>query len=73
MTLYMAVTCDKYELPLFVTDSAVAMADWAGIKVKSVHEAASKNKGKPPLPGKNKRGRNQYGHRIRKITVEEDE
>lgn len=29
--LWIAVTSDKYELPLYVTDSCVDLAKWAGI------------------------------------------
>ena len=31
MTLYLAVTADKYELPLFVTDTRKEMAEWYGV------------------------------------------
>lgn len=31
MTLYLAVTADKYELPLFVADSRKEMAEWYGV------------------------------------------
>lgn len=28
--LYLAVTTDKYELPLYVSDTAKGLADWSG-------------------------------------------
>lgn len=31
MTLYLAVTADKYELPLFVADTRKEMAEWYGV------------------------------------------
>lgn len=31
MTLYLAVTADKYELPLYVATSRKEMAKWAGV------------------------------------------
>lgn len=31
MTLYLAVTADKYELPLYVADSRKEMAKWYGV------------------------------------------
>lgn len=33
MTLYIAVTPDCFELPLYVADTAEEMAAWAGVKV----------------------------------------
>lgn len=29
--IYMAVTNDKYELPIFVSDTQAEMAEWAGV------------------------------------------
>lgn len=69
MTLYIAVTGDEYELPLYVADSANEMAAWAGIKARSVQAQACRNAGKPPLrPNATKRE-----YRIRKIIMEDDE
>ena len=31
MTLYLAVTADKYELPVYVADSRKEMAEWYGV------------------------------------------
>lgn len=69
MTLYLAVTGDQYELPLFVSESVHSMAAWAGVKVGTVRTAVWKNRNKPPfLP-------NQMTckFRFRKIDIEEDE
>lgn len=71
MKLYIAVTPDELELPLFVTDSVEVMAAWAGIKAKSVHEMCSKNRKKPPF-NRGKGGRVRP-YRIRRINVEENE
>jgi hypothetical protein len=45
----MAVTCDRYELPLFVTESLQEMAEWMGYTKRSVIECCSRNKKKPPF------------------------
>lgn len=71
MKLYIAVTPDELELPLFVTDDAQVMACWAGIKVKSVHEMCSKNAKRPPF--KLGMGGRVRPYRIRRINVEENE
>ena len=71
MKLYIAVTPDELELPLFVTDNAQVMACWAGINVSSVFEMCSKNAKWPPYNrGKGGRAR---PYRIRRINVEENE
>ena len=33
MTLYIAVTPDHLELPMYVAETAEEMAEWAGVKV----------------------------------------
>ena len=71
MKLYIAVTPDEYELPLFVTDSVQEMAAWANIKVKSVQELCSRNSKKEPFT-RIKGGCVHSSHRIRKIIIEED-
>lgn len=71
MKLYIAVTPDELELPLFVTDSIEVMAAWAGIKVKSVYEMCSKVRKKPPFNRGN--GGRPRPYRIRRIDVEENE
>lgn len=68
MILYMAVTGDEYELPLFVTDSALVMAAWAGIKLESLRSSVCRNKDKPPLPSDG----TKCQYRLRKITIEEE-
>ena len=72
MTLYIAVTPDELELPLFVTDSAQSMAIWAGAKVSSVHQMCSRNKHEPPFIQTGKGGKVQSKFRLRKITIEEE-
>jgi hypothetical protein len=68
MTLYLAVTPDELELPLYVTDSVQAMAEWAGVKVKTVYEQCSRNKDR--LPYKRALGGSESKHRLRKIKIE---
>ena len=70
-TLYIAVTPDELELPLYVTDSPQAMASWAGIGVQSVHQQCSRNKKKAPFNRQNG-GRIHSPHRLRKIIIEEE-
>ena len=70
MTLYIAVTPDCFELPLFVADTAEEMAKWAGIKVQTVRSNCSRNKHRGPLPP-------GFGisapYRLRRLDFEEDE
>ena len=40
MKLYMGVTPDKYELPLFVADSLKELSKMSGIKVTRLEEEA---------------------------------
>ena len=44
MTLYIAVTPDHLELPMYVAETAEEMAEWAGVKVQSVKSSCSRNK-----------------------------
>ena len=68
--LYLAVTPDELELPLYVAETEEEMAEWAGIKVKTVKEQCSRNKKKPPEARKGGgAGRN---YRLRKILIEEE-
>ena len=70
MTLYIAVTPDHLELPMYVAETAEEMAAWAGVKVKSVRERCSRNKHKEPLkPGKS----TGAPYRLRRLDFEEDE
>lgn len=71
MKLYIAVTPDELELPLFVTDNAQIMAYWAGVNVSSVYEMCSKNAKKPPY--NRGKGGTVRPYRIRRIFVEENE
>lgn len=69
MTLYMAVTADEYELPLFVTESAKDMAQWAGIQVNTLYTRTCLNAKVPPHPHK----KCINAHRLRKVTVDFEE
>lgn len=40
--LYLAVTADRYELPIYVADTALELADVLGLSHKSVHSTFSK-------------------------------
>ena len=69
MTLYIAVTPDCFELPLFVADTAEEMAAWAGVKVNTVKSNCSRNKRCPPLkPGQGI----SAPYRMRRIDFEEE-
>jgi len=39
MTLYLAVTADKYELPVYVADSRKEMAEWFGVSGDAISSA----------------------------------
>lgn len=67
MTLYIAVTPDCFELPLFVADTAEEMAAWAGVKVNTVKSNCSRNKRQEPLPPRTKIG---APYRMRRIDFE---
>lgn len=67
MTLYIAVTSDCFELPLFVADTAEEMAAWAG--VNTVKSSCSRNKRQEPLPPGTKIGAR---YRLRRIDFEEE-
>lgn len=41
--LYLAVTPDKYELPIYVTDTPGKMAQLTGISRATINECISKN------------------------------
>lgn len=69
MTLYLAVTPDEYELPLYVAGTIEEMAAWADVKVKTVREQCSRNKNKPP--SNRERGGAGRKYRLRKIEMEE--
>lgn len=62
MKLYLGVTPDKYELPLFVADSLKELSKMSGFDYDSVRHLISKRSS-----GKNK------GIKFIKITIEEEE
>lgn len=68
MVLYMAVTCDKYELPLYVSDKRSEMAKFCGVTPENVSSMCSRNKHKPPIPGYMK----PYV-RLRRVVIDEME
>lgn len=70
MILYISVTPDAYELPLYVADTIEEIAEWAGVKVKTVREQCSRNKKIPPS---NRRGGGcGRNYRLRKIEMEDE-
>lgn len=42
--LYMAVTPDKYELPLHVSDTVLSMSQWSGISQGNILSAISRKR-----------------------------
>jgi hypothetical protein len=67
-SVYMAITPDEYELPLFVTDSAVEMAAWAGISRSSLLSMLT------PFQQQRKKGWYKKAKRqIIRVQIEEDE
>ena len=72
MILYIAVTPDYLELPMFVADTAEEMAAWAGVKVQTVKTNCSRNRNKPPFLPEEKRAI-ASDKRMRRIVIEEDE
>lgn len=72
MILYIAVTPDHLELPMFVADTAEEMAAWAGVKVQTVKTNCSRNRNKPPFLPEEKRAI-ASDKRMRRIVIEEDE
>ena len=69
MILYIAVTPDHLELPMFVADTAEEMAAWAGVKVQTVKTNCSRNRDKPPFAEKRAIASDK---RMRRIVIEED-
>ena len=66
--VYMAITPDEYELPLYVSDSAVEMAKWAGISRGALLSMLT--------PVQQKRRKEKYKvskRRIIRVYIEEDE
>ncbi len=70
MTLYIAVTPDHLELPMYVADTAEDMAKWAGIKVQTVRSNCSRNRRKEPLSAGRGIG---APYRLRRLDFEEEE
>lgn len=62
MPMYMAVTADKYELPLFVADTARELAEHFGVSTITVYSAISKG-----LSG------TKNGYRFVKVCDEDEE
>lgn len=66
MIIYMAVTGDELELPLFLSENKDEMANWLGVKPRSVSAMAS--------PSRQKRRKNVKNIPFRLVRVElEDE
>lgn len=61
MKLYLAVTPDRYELPLCVEDSPGGLAEALGITVNAVRSACA--------PGKAKKSGRNRGYRIIRVEV----
>lgn len=68
MVLYMAVTCDKFELPLYVSDKRSDMANWCGVDPRTVSVMCARNKHKPPISN----GSFPYV-RLRRVVIDEKE
>ena len=68
MKLYLAVTHDKYELPLYVADTPMEMAEWMGTTYANVLSCCSRNENsgiaKSNRPGE---------IRLRRVIIEEDD
>ena len=63
MKLYLAVTPDRYELPLCVEDSPGELAEALGITINAVRTACA--------PGKASKSGTRRGYRIVRIEVKE--
>ena len=71
MRLYIAVTPDKYELPVCVTDTAWEMAKWHGVPPAVIHQAVYRQK---RVPGGRKRHTHPRGtYRFYAVDVDDDE
>lgn len=70
MTLFLAVTADKYELPLYVATSAAEMARWQGVSVNAIHTAVYRY-----IHGAHRRKQlhPQFGVRFCRVEVDDDE
>ena len=63
MKLYIAVTADRYELPICVTDNVPSLAKMLGVKTNSLHTQLSR--GEERTGGKS-------GYTVMKVEVEDD-
>lgn len=64
--LYLAVTADRYELPIYVADTALELADVLGLSHKSVHSTFSKY-ASGELSGE------LSGRRLMRVRIEEED
>lgn len=62
MIIYMGVTADKYEFPIYITDTATELAKMVGISRSAVRSSISKNSS----------GRNK-GIKFVKVEIDEEE
>lgn len=69
MFLYLACTPDKYELPLFVADSAEEMAEYLGVPVNTVYKMTSRKRRQDRDGRKYKASKLQ----LMRISTEEDD
>lgn len=70
MTLYLAVTADEYELPVFVTNSRAEMARWQGVSIDAIAQAVYRYE-----RGSNRKKQHhpQLGFRFCRVEVDDDE
>lgn len=68
MKLYMAVTADRYELPLFVTNSAKEMAQFMQQPIRQVYTLVC-----PSRSNRFKDNGKNRGYNLVRIEVEDDE
>ena len=70
MTLYLAVTADELELPVYVATSAAEMARWQGVSVNAIHTAVYRY---TQGAHRKKQAHPQFGVRFCRVEVEDDE
>lgn len=66
MTIYMAVSSDKYELPLYCTPYLMELAQKFGVTEKRVNWEVSSTRAQANINGK------QRGYRFTRVEVEND-
>lgn len=66
-TLYMAVTPDEYEFPIFITPSVDELAQWAGVSVTGLYSMISRTAKKAPY-----RPKSHSPYRYRKVVILEE-